>query len=166
LGFYKHLGVTTILDDEYLLLWHFEGETQKPLPCNYPDVIINSVDVIDVEPRKNYLDEVHRQFGLEKTNPIESDEQSSKPINPEKDIPVFFEIQLIEQGIEWELADRSWTNTDEGLVYPAKICSHIIKESGAELYIYTILEDDYSLSDMVMQREMPNDCAKFFPVAW
>ncbi|MCV0371930.1 MAG: hypothetical protein K5793_00015 [Nitrosarchaeum sp.] len=86
-------------------------------------------------------------------------------INPEKDIPVFFELQLMEQEIEWKLADRSWTNTDEGLMYPAKICSHIIKEGSAEWYVYTVLEDEYSLSDMVMQREMPDNCAKFFPIS-
>lgn len=83
----------------------------------------------------------------------------------EKDIPMFFEIRLMELGIEWELADRSWTNSDEDIVYPAKICSHIIQKSGAELYIYTIWESDYSLSNLVLQREMPDDCAKFLPVA-
>jgi hypothetical protein len=104
-----------------------------------------------------------------RTKLFEKDPESTSPvmgkINPEKNIPMFFEIQLMEQEIEWDLADRTWTNTDEGIVYPAKICSHIIKESGAELYIYTILEDEYSLSDMFMQREMPDNCAKFFPVA-
>lgn len=64
LGFYKYLGTTTIFDDAYLLLWHVEGETPKPIPCNYPEIIVNSIDVLDVEPRKNYLEEVHRQFGL------------------------------------------------------------------------------------------------------
>jgi len=64
LGFYKYLGTTTIYDDTFLLLWHVEGETQKPIPCGYPEIIINSGDVLDLEPRKNYLEEVHRRFGL------------------------------------------------------------------------------------------------------
>lgn len=82
----------------------------------------------------------------------------------EKDIPIFFEIQLMELGIEWELADRNWANPDFEIEPPARICSHIIKESGAELYISTIWQDEYSLSDMVVQREIPDDCVKFFPV--
>jgi len=82
----------------------------------------------------------------------------------EKDIPVFFEIQLMELDIEWELADRSWANPDFEIVPPARICSHIIKESGAELYISTIWQDEYSLSDMIIQRDMPDDCVKFLPV--
>jgi hypothetical protein len=142
---------TNLLDDE------FDGT-----------VLRNFVGLPDGVSEKEY-DLCFNFLHERRTKPFEIKEFESfavlGKINPEKDIPVFFEIRLMEQGIEWELADRSWTNTDEGLVYPAKICSHIIKESGAELCIYTILEDDYSLSDMVMQREMPNDCAKFFPVA-
>jgi len=82
----------------------------------------------------------------------------------EKDIPIFFEIQLMDLGIEWELADRSWVNPDFEIEPPARICSHIIKESGAELYISTIWQDEYSLSDMIIQRDMPDDCVKFLPV--
>ena len=82
----------------------------------------------------------------------------------EKDIGVFFEIQLMELGIEWELADRSWANPDFEIAPPARICSQIIKDSGAELYISTIWQDEYSLSDMIIQEDMPDDCVKFFPV--
>jgi len=82
----------------------------------------------------------------------------------EKDIGVFFEIQLMELGIEWELADRSWANPDFEIEPPARICSQIIKDSGAELYISTIWQDEYSLSDMIIQEDMPDDCVKFFPV--
>ena len=83
----------------------------------------------------------------------------------EKDIPIFFEIQLMELGIEWELADRSWANPDFEIEPPARVCSHIIKDSGAELYISTIWQDEYSLSDMIIHREMPDDCVKFLPVS-
>ncbi len=82
----------------------------------------------------------------------------------EKDIPVFFEIQLMELGMKWELADRSWANPDFEIEPPARICSHIIKESGEELYISTIWQDKYSLSDMIIQKDIPDDCVKFFPV--
>lgn len=143
---------TNLLDDE------FDGT-----------VIRNFVGLPDGVSKKEY-EQCFEFLHERRTKPFEIKEiESTFPvmgkINPEKDIPVFFEIQLMKQGIRWELADRSWTNTDEGLVYPAKICSHIIKESGVELYIYTILEDEYSLSDMFIQREMPDNCAKFFPVA-
>ena len=80
----------------------------------------------------------------------------------EKDIPIFFEIQLMELGIEWESADKSWANPDFEIEPPARICSHIIKDSGAELYISTIWEDEYTLSDMIIQRQMPDDCVKFY----
>ena len=83
----------------------------------------------------------------------------------EKDIPIFFEIRLMELGIEWELADRIWTNTDFEIEPPARICSHIIQnEDDAELYISTIWQDEYSLSEFVIQKDMPDDCVKFLPV--
>lgn len=165
LGFYKYLGTTTAFDDEYLLLWHFEGETQKPLPCNYPDVIINSVDVVDIEPEKNYLDRVHRQLGLEKDNSIENDKQPSKPvINPEKDIPVFFEIMLMKQKIEWETPQREWNNPDFKIEPPARICSEILYPNGTNVFLSTILETPYTLSDMEFHEVQPEGCAKVLPV--
>lgn len=142
---------TNLLDD------NFDGTVYRNL-IGLPD----GVSEKEYDVCFNFLHEI-------RTKTFETKEPESftvlGKINPEKDIPVFFELQLMEQEIEWELADRSWTNTDEGLAYPAKICSHIIKESGAEWYIYTVLEDEYSLSDMVMQREIPDNCAKFFPVS-
>jgi len=78
---------------------------------------------------------------------------------------IFFEIQLMELGIEWKLADRSWANPDFEIEPPARICSHIIKENCVELYLSTIWQDEYSLSDIIIQRDMSNDCVKFLPVS-
>lgn len=82
----------------------------------------------------------------------------------EKDIPIFFEIQLMEFDFQWELANRTWTNPDFEIEPPARICSHIIKDNGTELYISTIWQDEYSLSDMFTHRELPDDCVKILPV--
>lgn len=56
LGFYKYIGTTTIFDEKYLLLWHFEGEAPKQIPCNYPEIIINSIDVVDVDVREDVVE--------------------------------------------------------------------------------------------------------------
>ena len=82
----------------------------------------------------------------------------------ESDIPVFFYVQLMELGIDWELADRSWANPDFEIEPPARVCSHIIKEDGAEAYVSTIWVDEYTLSDMEIVREMPSDCVKVLPI--
>ena len=49
LGFYKYLGVYRIYDEPYILFWHYEGKTQRPLTCNYPKIIIDSIDLVDYD---------------------------------------------------------------------------------------------------------------------
>ena len=70
----------------------------------------------------------------------------------------------MEFDFKWELANRTWANPDFEIEPPARICSHIIKDNGTELYISTIWQDEYSLSDMFIHRELPNDCVKILPV--
>ena len=82
----------------------------------------------------------------------------------EKDIPVFFHVQLMALGIEWNLQDRTWANPDFEIEPSARVCSAIIKESGAAVYISTVWQDQYNLSDMKIHREMPDDCVKFLPI--
>ena len=82
----------------------------------------------------------------------------------EKDIPIFFEIQLMELDFGWELANRTWINPDFEIEPPARICSHIITDNGTELYLSTIWQNEYSVSDMHVNIEMPRDCVKTLPV--
>ena len=82
----------------------------------------------------------------------------------EDDIPIFFEIQLMELGVDWEMPDRVWENVDFEVELPARICSHIVAD-GADLYLSTVWQDEYSLSDMVIQENVPDDCVKLLPVS-
>ncbi|MCE2498137.1 MAG: hypothetical protein J4F28_03955 [Nitrosopumilaceae archaeon] len=67
-------------------------------------------------------------------------------------------------GIGWEPSNKVWKNNDFETKLPARVCSHIISDRGNELYISTIWQDEYSLSDIAIQPDMPNDCVKFLPV--
>ena len=49
-GFYKFLGVEKIRDEDHILLWHYEGETRNLMQCNYPEIIKNSIDLVDDHP--------------------------------------------------------------------------------------------------------------------
>ena len=49
LGFYKYLGTDILHGDHVILLWHYEGKTRYPMHCNYPDLIMNSVDLVDYD---------------------------------------------------------------------------------------------------------------------
>ena len=86
------------------------------------------------------------------------------PVIEEEDIPVFFEIQLMELGVDWEMPDRVWENVDFEVELPARICSYIVAD-GADLYLSTVWQDEYSLSDMVIQENVPDDCVKLLPVS-
>ncbi len=61
LGFYKFLGVDIIDDEAYILLWHFDGETNNRMPCNYPEVISNSIDLVDDHPTD---DDIKKKFSI------------------------------------------------------------------------------------------------------
>lgn len=85
-------------------------------------------------------------------------------INPEKDIPVFFEIQLMEQNIDWEMPKRDWNNPDFEVEPPGRFCSQILAPNGTNQYISTIYQSPFSLSNMTFHDTMPDDCKKTLPV--
>lgn len=70
----------------------------------------------------------------------------------------------MEFDFEWELANKTWANPDFEIEPPARICSHIITDNGTELYLSTIWQDEYSVSDMYVDIKMPSDCVKTLPV--
>lgn len=47
LEFYKYYGTEIINGEKNFMFWHYDAETIQAMPCNYPDVLINSIDVID-----------------------------------------------------------------------------------------------------------------------
>ena len=47
LEFYKYLGIRMIFGEPRIVLWYIAGETHRTMPCNYPEVIVHSIDLID-----------------------------------------------------------------------------------------------------------------------
>ena len=47
LGFYKYLGIHVVFQELRIILWHYEGETHRPMPCDYPEIITHSIDLVD-----------------------------------------------------------------------------------------------------------------------
>ena len=93
-----------------------------------------------------------------------SDEIKSGKINPEKDIPTFFEVMLMEQDVDWIMPHREWKNPDFEIGPPARICSQIINSDGKDVYLSTVLLNHYELSDMLFHDSLPDDCVKVLPV--
>ena len=54
LEFYKYLGTRIIFDIQYIILWHYIGETHRPMPCNYPEIIIHSIDLVDHDHHESF----------------------------------------------------------------------------------------------------------------
>jgi hypothetical protein len=65
LGFYKFLGTQMIYGDNHILLWHYEGETKRPMTCNYPEIIINSIDLVDSHPTEEYMINFNDRFDID-----------------------------------------------------------------------------------------------------
>lgn len=54
LWFYKYLGVKSVHGEPRIILWHYEGNTHRLMPCNYPDVIAHSIDLVDNDHGKTF----------------------------------------------------------------------------------------------------------------
>ena len=91
--------------------------------------------------------------------------QKRGPVNPEKDIPIFFEIQLMEQNIEWSMPEREWNNPDFEMEPPGMICSQITLANGTDVFISTIFQSPFSVSAMTFHDTLPDDCMKTLPVS-
>ncbi|MGY5146587.1 MAG: hypothetical protein ACW9W4_01100 [Candidatus Nitrosopumilus sp. bin_7KS] len=88
----------------------------------------------------------------------------SGKINPEKDIPIFFEVMLMEQGIEWIMPQREWNNHTFEIEPPARICSEILYSNGTNAFLSTVFQTHYTLSNMTFHNSLPEDCVKVLPV--
>lgn len=159
----KYLGLVQVYGEIKHKFYHAQRMLQADMPCNYPEVIEHSIDAIDLVVPEQYGEKYDQ-----KTNKNFQDSQPKKTdsglIKPEKDIPVFFEVMLMEQGIEWTMPQRDWLNPDVEIEPPARVCSQIILSNGTSTYLSTILQDKYTLSDMVFHDVLPEDCVKVLPV--
>jgi len=166
IGIYKYVGLA--LDDRnyelgpVFLFYHASGTIQSPMQCTFPQVIEHSIDVIQLDPKPD------SQYHLIENILFEEESKPTKPdpipINPEKEIPTFFEIMLMEQNIQWEMPQRNWLNLDFELEPPARVCSEIVNPNGTSMYISTVLQTPYTLSNMTFHSSLPDDCLKVLSV--
>ena len=113
-----------------------------------------------------FTNDVEEEIVIEDESVLESkyDEIDSGKINPEKDIPTFFEVMLMEQDIEWIMPQREWNNLDFKIEPPARICSEILYINGTNVFLSTVFQTPYTLSNMTFHNFLPEDCVKVLPV--
>lgn len=164
-------------DDEQSLILsvstHTNGyiDMDDPLPVLqklFPDKNIDSFIVLANGMEIPYTLE-NGKFGIQVNNSnlisiVGFSNNDSNLINPEKDIPIFFEVMLMEQEIEWNMPQREWNNPDFELEPPARVCSQIVNPNGTSVYVSTILLNSYELSNMTFHNSLPDDCLKVLPV--
>ena len=148
----------------YAEFWGLHPYTPPELfPCDLPKLWEQSL-------RYDYdiLIPEYEKFGFEiggkSVSESEYDEIDSRKINPEKDIPTFFAVMLMEQDVDWVMPQREWDNPDFEIESPARICSQITNSDGKDVYLSTILLNHYELSDMLFHDSLPDDCMKVLPV--
>ena len=148
----------------YAEFWGLHPYTPPELfPCDLPKLWEQSL-------RHDYdiLIPEYEEFGFtaedEYASESRPDEIDSRKINPEKDIPTFFEVMLMEQDVDWVMPQRDWNNPDFEIEPPARICSEIIYPNGTNTFLSTVFQDPYTLSDMVFHNTLPEDCVKVLPV--
>ncbi|MGI9567587.1 MAG: hypothetical protein ACR2LL_11325 [Nitrosopumilus sp.] len=163
----KYMNLYEYQNRTYAEFWGVHPFTPPELfPCDLPKIIENSLKIdyaLDLPAYEEFRfdDMVSEESVPEKT---EESNTSYGKINPEKDIPIFFEIMLMEQNISWNMPQRNWNNLDFELEPSDRICSQIIVNS-TDVFLSTVLESWYSVSDMEFHEKLPNDCKKVIPVA-
>lgn len=139
-------------------------------PCDLPRIIENSLKInyeLDLPPYEEFeFDKITLEEEEIVSEKIKEDlGKSSKRVNPEKYIPTFFEIMLMEQNISWDMPQRNWNNPDFELEPSDRICSQIIVNGTKDVFLSTVLETWYSVSDVKFHDKLPEDCKKVIPVA-
>ncbi|WP_316504823.1 hypothetical protein [Nitrosopumilus sp.] len=163
----KYMDLYEYQNKTYAEFWGVHPFTPPELfPCDLPKIIENSL-------KTDYALDLpaYEEFGfngmVSEERVLDKTEEFNTPygkINPEKDIPIFFEIMLMEQNITWEMPQRTWNNPDFELEPSVRICSQIIVDD-TDVFLSTVLESWYSVSDMEFHEELPDDCKKVIPVA-
>ena len=159
-----YTGLFEYENKAYAEFWGLHPYTPPELfPCDLPKLWEQSL-------RHNYdiLIPEYEEFGFaaedESASELRSDGIDSGKINPEKDIPIFFEVMLMEQDVDWIMPQREWNDPDFEIEPPARICSQIINSDGKDVYLSTVLLNPYELSDMLFHDSLPDDCVKVLPV--
>jgi hypothetical protein len=148
----------------YAEFWGLHPFTPPELfPCDMPKIIETSLKINYDIPLPEY-----EEFGFiiedESMSGSESNEIDSGKINPEKQIPTFFEVMLMEQDIEWIMPQREWNNPDFEIVPPVRICSEILYSNGTSVFLSTVFQTHYTLSNMTFHNSLPEDCVRVLPV--
>lgn len=168
IGILQYLGMDTKRDKQVYKFFHTSATLKKEMICNYPKVIDESLNLnytINIpKGMEERFDEMHGFSESAVSEESPSEKSSLGIITPEKDIPVFFEVMLLEQEIEWEMPQRDWNNPDFELESPARICSQIINSDGMVVYLSTVWLNPHELSDMTFHDFLPDDCMKVLPV--
>ena len=159
----KYLGPVQISGEIKYKFYHAQRTLQTDMPCNYPEVIEHSMDAINLVVPEQYGTKYDQKTNMNFQDP-EPEKIDSDLIKPEKDIPIFFEVMLMEQGIEWTMPQREWLNPDVEIEPSARVCSQIIFVNGTSTYLSTVLQNKYTLSDMAFHDVLPIDCVKVLPV--
>ena len=176
IGIYKYMGLAidkrSSEKEPVYLFYHASSTVQSPMPCTFPQIIENSIDVVHLETKPNHNYHFIENISSSKIIGDDIKTKNEEPtansnlslINPEKDIPSFFAVMLMEQNIEWDMPQREWNNSDFELKSADRICSQIINSDGKDVYISTKLLNPYELSDMIFHDSLPDDCVKVLPV--
>ncbi len=160
----RYTGLYEFENKTYAEFWGLHPSVPPELfPCDMPKILDSSLKIKYNIPLPEY-----EEFGFviedESMSGPGSDEIDYGKINPEKDIPTFFEVMLMEQDIDWIMPQREWNNADFAIEPPARICSQIINFDGKDVYLSTVLLNHYELSDMIFHDSLPDDCVKVLPV--
>ncbi len=160
----QYTGLYEYENKIYAEFWGLHPSVPPELfPCDTSKILDSSLKIKYDIPLPKY-----EEFGFvtedESVSGSGSNETDSRKINPEKDIPTFFEVMLMEQEIDWIMPQREWNNPDFEIEPPARICSEIFYPNGTNTFLSTVFQTPYTLSNMTFHHSLPEDCAKVLPV--
>ena len=160
----QYTGLYEFENKTYAELWGLHPHVPDELfPCNTPKILDSSLKMKYEISLPGYEE---FGFGVDDEHVLESgsDERDSGKINPEKDIPIFFEVMLMEQDVDWIMPQREWDDPDFEIEPPVRICSEIIYPNGTNAFLSTVFQNQYTLSNMIFHNALPEDCVKVLPV--
>lgn len=120
----KYLGTDVKDEQTAFKFYHVTSLLESDMPCDYDKIIEYSFDAFKDKIEESNKTQMH-------SDPL---------INPEKDLPIFFEVMLMEQDIVWEMPQREWNNPDIKLEPPARFCSEILLQNGTTVFLSTVLQ--------------------------
>ena len=160
----RYTGLYEFENRTYAELWGLHPYVPSELfPCDTAKIVDSSLK-INYDILLPEYEEFRFEIGGKPTLESKHDQIDYRKINPEKEIPMFFEVMLMEQDVDWIMPQREWNGPDFEIEPPARICSQIINSDGKDVYLSTVLLNHYELSDMLFHDSLPDDCVKVLPV--